>query len=142
MSQTCSGWFSYISDQSMVGTIFVNFISAMLCVCCSECEIKLNIGEGKLTKQYGSSQLGQIMFNQPREVLLDIQNFRGITVELLYDTIKEKKISKFSQKFKQIANADLTEFHNFQKFIEDLNGAAKLAYQQAKEKVMNANDNV
>jgi len=71
-----SGTYGYIPESSMVGTVFVNFISNILCTYLSNSKLEI-LSNGKIIKEHN---IGPIQFEQPKEIIID--NFNDISSKL------------------------------------------------------------
>lgn len=87
---TCgSGIYGYIPDCSMVGTIFVNYLSNVLSTYLSNSNIYIKSGDSLLS----TIQVGSIQFEQPKELIVDISNkqLSDLNIELV---VGDKIINK------------------------------------------------
>lgn len=71
-----SGTYGYIPDSSMVGTIFVNYLSNVLSTYLSNSKLQV-LSQGQVI---GEMNLGSIQYEQPREIIFD--NFNRGSSEL------------------------------------------------------------
>jgi len=71
-----NGCYAFIPDATMVGTVFVNYISN----CLSGMYDKLNLGINtncEVVEKYGSTELGMMQYGQPRDVLFKVKTTPG-----------------------------------------------------------------
>ena len=71
-----NGCYAFIPDATMVGTVFVNYISN----CLSGMYDKLNLGINtncEVVEKYGSTELGMMQYGQPRDVLFKVKTPLG-----------------------------------------------------------------
>ncbi len=73
-----AGSYGYIPDSSMVGTIFVNYLSNVLATCLSNSSIRFTCDDSNVTisSQFTGEHIGSIIFDQPREL---VYNVSGLT---------------------------------------------------------------
>jgi hypothetical protein len=93
----------------MVETVFVNFIAAMLAVCCSECEVSTELGQGKLLNTYGNLKLSQLIYSQKRSLMFEVEKFQGMVIQLKYDTVVEKKVKTWAPSRTEVTMCDLKQ---------------------------------
>jgi Mg-chelatase subunit ChlD len=62
-----SGINGYIPDSSMVGTVFINYLSNLLCTYLSNCKLQI-LSNGKIIREHN---IGSIQFEQPKEIIID-----------------------------------------------------------------------
>lgn len=55
LTELGGGCFGYIPDCSMIGTIFVNFLSSVLSSFCSNLHVTINLGNDKIKTVNGKS---------------------------------------------------------------------------------------
>ena len=97
VANCCSGSYGYIPDSSMVGTIFVNYLSNVLSTYLSNSKLvfscddpNVSIVPYEMHSRYNKN-VGSILFDQPRELLYDII---GITqpIKLHIELIVSKQV--------------------------------------------------
>jgi len=70
---TCgSGSYGYIPDSSMVGTIFVNYLSNVLATCLSNGILKFTCDDPNMSVITREVSVGSILYDQPRELIYQI----------------------------------------------------------------------
>ena len=67
-----SGSYGYIPDSSMVGTIFVNYLSNVLATCLSNSTLKFTCDDSNLSIITRDVSVGSILYDQPRELIYQI----------------------------------------------------------------------
>ena len=67
----CNGTYAFIPDATMVGTIFINYISNCLS-CMHDClELKFETN-GKITKTFGNTHFGMFQYGQSRDIIFKV----------------------------------------------------------------------
>jgi Mg-chelatase subunit ChlD len=72
ISECGSGSYGYIPDSSMVGTIFVNYLSNVLATCLSNSTINFICDDPNVTIITKDINIGSILYDQPRELIYKI----------------------------------------------------------------------
>ena len=72
ISECGSGSYGYIPDSSMVGTIFVNYLSDVLTTCLSNSIINFICDDPNVTIITKDINVGSILYDQPRELIYQI----------------------------------------------------------------------
>jgi len=78
ISECGSGSYGYIPDSSMVGTIFVNYLSNVLSTCLSNSKINFTCDDPNV-KLIGNGNIGSIIYDQPRELIYQINGLTKST---------------------------------------------------------------
>lgn len=90
----CNGIFAFIPDASMVGTIFINFISN--CLSCMHDCLEINFEtNGKITKTFGNTHLGMFQYGQSRDIIFKVTPCDNFSFKhTINDEIVQVKIEK------------------------------------------------
>lgn len=72
ISECGSGSYGYIPDSSMVGTIFVNYLSNVLATCLSNSTINFICDDPDVTIITKDINVGSILYDQPRELIYQV----------------------------------------------------------------------
>lgn len=133
LTELGGGCFGYIPDCSMIGTIFVNFLSAALASYSPKLQAKIELKHGHLKDFSGSNKnyvnLGSIQYGVTRNCLI---RFKGKPHEeelgevILYfeESAREKTHIKLNNKFEKneenikIQNARIEHIHVLQKALD------------------------
>lgn len=86
ISECGSGSYGYIPDSSMVGTIFVNYLSNVLATCLSNSTLHFICDDPNVTVVTNGINVGSILYDQPRELIYQIEGLTRpteITINLL-----------------------------------------------------------
>lgn len=76
-----SGTYGYIPESSMVGTVFINYLSNVLSTYLSNCKLQI-LSNDKIIREHN---IGSIQFEQPKEII--IGNFDNISSNLEFRLI-------------------------------------------------------
>ncbi len=91
ISQCGSGSYGYIPDSSMVGTIFVNYLSNVLATCLSNCKLNFTSANPDVYVITKDITVGSILYDQPRELIYKITGLVKPT-EVTIDLVVENKV--------------------------------------------------
>lgn len=82
ISKCGSGIYGYIPDHTMVGTIFINFMSNLLATYSSNSKLEI-VCDDPDVRIIGNTNVGSIIFDQPRELLYKLENINRPTNMIL-----------------------------------------------------------
>jgi Mg-chelatase subunit ChlD len=91
ISHCGSGSYGYIPDSSMVGTIFVNYLSNVLATCLSNCKLNFTSADPDVSVITKDIAVGSILYDQPRELIYKVVGLKNPT-EVTIDLVVENKI--------------------------------------------------
>lgn len=102
ISECGNGSYAYIPDCTMVGTVFVNFMSNTLATMSKRAKLTLipaSLNGYNINKIYGydsqSIELGVVQYGQSRDIMFEIENTTGVAKD--GDVILEAKLEYFCE---------------------------------------------